>query len=64
MKTIFKFFEPGFTSFNKNKASVVEAAIVSLEEKQPQSAAMSAVCRYSAMAIYVSFGSANSLAEC
>lgn len=28
MNTIFKFFEPGFTSFNKNKASLVGVAIV------------------------------------
>lgn len=31
MNTIFKFFEPGFTSFIKNKASFVGAAIISVE---------------------------------
>lgn len=35
MNTIFKFFEPGFTSFSKNKASFVGFAIVCRDEEYP-----------------------------
>ena len=35
MKTMFKFFDPGFTSFIKNKASFVGVAIINFEDKQP-----------------------------
>lgn len=58
MNTIFKFFEPGFTSFIKNKASFAGVAIVSVVPGHLKAAAMSAGRRYFGRGSYkVSFSS-------
>lgn len=66
MNTIFKFFDPGFTSFIKNKASFAGAAIVRIIDclfRSRHLNSISAVCPYFGIRSYnVSFSLANNLA--